>query len=318
MAASGNGMVKSKKRKKSKSAKNHDSVPPEITPTTDAPVVAMKGGAFDLEDPELPEWLAKSALKSGHYPYDKVMKDIDYEEALPRLQVELVKLQADVNATGKRIVALFEGRDAAGKGGAIFATRQYMNPRTARVVALPSPTEREHGEWYFQRYVSELPTAGEIVLFDRSWYNRAGVERVMGFCTDSEVRSFLVHAPALEKMLVDDGIVLFKFWMNISRETQLKRFHERRHDPLKTWKLSAIDYAAIQKWDAYTEARNKMLAKTHLPETPWTIVLSNDKRRARLEVIRHMLLAVDYRGKDKHAIGKVDPQIINSPDLLKD
>ena len=310
-------MVKSKKDKKPKAAKNHGSLPPEVTPKVDAPVVVLKGGSFDLEDPVLPDWLAKSALQSDHFPYDKVMKDIDYEEALERLQVELVKLQADVNATGKRIIALFEGRDGAGKGGAIFATRQYMNPRTARVVALPSPTERERGQWYFQRYAAELPTAGEIVLFDRSWYNRAGVERVMGFCTDSEARSFLVHAPAFEKMLVDDGLVLFKFWMNIGRETQLKRFHERRHDPLKTWKLSSIDYAALEKWDDYTEARDKMLAKTHLPETPWTVVLSNDKRRARLEIIRHMLHAIDYRGKDKHAIGKADPLILNGPHLLR-
>src|SRR5690606_21568006 len=273
-------------------------VPAVIAPSTDAPTLVLKGGSFDLEDPVLPEWIETGALGSGGYPYDERLKKSAYESALEALQIELVKLQTDLASSGRRIVALFEGRDAAGKGGAIFVARQYMNPRTAHAVALPKPTETERGQWYFQRYVAALPTAGGIVLFDRSWYNRAGVEPVLGFCTDSEARRFLVQAPAFEKMLVDDGIVLFKFWLDIGREMQLKRFHERRHNPLKIWKLSPIDYAAMHKWDDYSRARDEMFALAHSKRAPWSVVLANDKRRARLNIMRHVLAGIDYPGKD--------------------
>ena len=305
------GGSKDKERKK-----KAQTVPAVIAPDTDAPTLVTKAGSFDLEDVALPVWVADAAFKSGDYPYDKGIKTKAYEEELILLQIELVKLQRTVNDAGRRIVALFEGRDGAGKGGAILALRENMNPRTARSVALPKPTEVEGGQWYFQRYIGQLPTAGEIVLFDRSWYNRAGVEPIMGFCTDSERRTFLDQAPGFEKMLVDEGTVLFKFWLDIGREMQLKRFHERRHNPLKIWKLSPIDYAALNKWDAYTKARDVMIDATHKAATPWTIVLANDKRRARLAIIRQMLSSIDYRGKDKSVVGKPDPLVIGGPQLL--
>ena len=201
-------------------------------------------------------------------------------------------------ATGKRIMAVFEGRDAAGKGGAILAASAYMNPRSARVVALTKPTETERGQWYFQRYVSHFPTAGEFVLFDRSWYNRAGVEPVMGFCTKDEYELFMKQVPRFEKMIVQDIIHFFKFWLNIGREMQLKRFHDRRHDPLKVWKLSPMDIAALKKWDDYTDKRDRMLKETHTDAAPWTVVLANDKRRARINLLRHILRTLDYDGKD--------------------
>jgi polyphosphate kinase len=291
-------------------------IPAVIVPAEDAPTVKTKAGSFDLEDPVLPEWVERRALSSGGYPYDNEMKAKRYDKELVALQVELAKLQLSVNTSGQRIIALFEGRDAAGKGGTILAVRENMNPRLVRDVALPKPTEVERGQWYFQRYVGQLPTAGEIVLFDRSWYNRAGVEPIMGFCTDSECRTFLNQAPILEKMLVDDGVLLFKFYLNIGREMQLKRFHDRRHNPLKIWKLSPIDYAALGKWDAYTRALGAMIEATHRPETPWTIVSANDKRRAHLAVIRHMLSSIDYRGKDKAVVGKPDNRILGGPKLL--
>jgi polyphosphate kinase 2 len=306
-----------KKKDKKKLRRAAETVPAVITPSVDAPTLVLKAGSFDLENPVLPQWVEDRALKSAHYPYDHTMKDDDYDETLTALQVELVKLQMDVASSGRRVIALFEGRDAAGKGGAIFAVRQYMNPRNVRDIALPKPTDRETGQWYFQRYAAELPTAGEICLFDRSWYNRAGVEPVMGFCTDSEARHFLIQAPAFEKMLADDGIVLFKFWLDIGREMQLKRFHERRHNPLKIWKLSPIDYAALGKWDEYSAARDRMLKATHNSATPWTVVLANDKRRARLAIVRHMLASLDYRGKDKALVGTPDSAILGGPKLLK-
>jgi polyphosphate kinase 2 len=308
--------VKDKRRKKEKKQREKErAIPAVIVPSEDAPTIKTKWGSFDLEDPVLPDWVAERALRSGGYPYSEMKKD-DYEHELELLQVELAKLQLSVNAGGQRVIALFEGRDAAGKGGTIMAIRENMNPRLVRDVALPKPTEVERGQWYFQRYVDQFPTKGEIVLFDRSWYNRAGVEPVMGFCTDSECQTFLKQAPALEKMLVDDGIVLFKFYLSIGREMQFKRFHDRRHNPLKIWKLSPIDYAALTKWDAYTNALSAMIEATHRPETPWTIVMSNDKRRAHLSVIRAILRAVEYRGKDKGIVGKPDPAILSGPKLL--
>jgi polyphosphate kinase 2 len=309
--------VKNKRRKKEEKQRKKDrAIPAVILPQEDAPTIKTTWGSFDLEAAVLPEWVDDRALASGGYPYDDEMGKDDYERELELLQVELAKLQLSVNASGQRIIAVFEGRDAAGKGGTIMAIRENMNPRFVRDVALPKPTEVERGQWYFQRYVEQFPTKGEIVLFDRSWYNRAGVEPVMGFCTDSEHQAFLKQAPALEKMLVEDGTLLFKFYLNIGREMQFKRFYDRRHNPLKIWKLSPIDYAALTKWDEYTKALDAMIEATHRPETPWTIVMSNDKRRAHLAVIRAILGAVEYRGKDKSIVGKPDPAILGGPKLI--
>ena len=267
---------------------------------------------FDIDDPKLPDWIDDVALASDNYPYKKRLKEEEYEKELEKLQVELVKVQLWLQATGQRVMALFEGRDAAGKGGTIHATLSYMNPRTARVVALTKPTETESGQWYFQRYVPHFPSAGEFVLFDRSWYNRAGVEPVMGFCTPKEYELFLQQVPHFEKLLFQDGIHFFKFWLNIGREMQLERFHDRRHDPLRVWKLSPMDIASLNKWDDYTEKRDRMLKETHTDEAPWTLVKANDKRRARLNVIRHMLKSLNYAGKDKSVIGDIDDKILGS------
>ncbi|EKF57791.1 MAG: polyphosphate kinase 2 [Agrobacterium albertimagni] len=273
---------------------------------------------FDIDLPDLPDWIEDKALKSGGFPYDKKLSEKDYEKELIQLQIELVKVQFWMQKTGERVMALFEGRDAAGKGGAIHATLSYMNPRSARVVALTKPTETERGQWYFQRYVSHFPTAGEFVLFDRSWYNRAGVEPVMGFCTPDQYESFLEQVPRFEKLIEREGIRFFKFWLDTGQEMQLKRFHDRRHDPLKCWKLSPMDIAALHKWDDYTKKRDRMLKETHTERAPWTVLHANDKRRARLNLIRHMLLSLDYEGKDIEKIGKLDKKIIGSgPDFLK-
>ena len=266
---------------------------------------------FDIDDPKLPKWIDDVALASDDYPYDKKMKKDDYEKELEALQCELVKVQMWQQATGARVMAIFEGRDAAGKGGTINATRSYMNPRYARIVALPKPTETESTQWYFQRYIAHFPSAGEFVMFDRSWYNRAGVEPVMGFCTDEQYERFLQEAPAFEKMIVHEGIHLFKFWLNIGREMQIERFHDRRHDPLRVWKLSPMDIASLTKWDDYTEKRDRMFKETHTDHAPWTVVKSNDKRRARLNVIRHILKNLDYDGKDNKVIGDYDDKVIS-------
>ncbi|NGO64704.1 polyphosphate kinase 2 [Rhizobium daejeonense] len=280
-------------------------------------VIDGQSRIFDIDDPKLPKWINNESLASDDFPYDKKMDEAQYEDELEKVQIELVKLQFWQQKTGKRVMALLEGRDAAGKGGTIHATLAYMNPRSARVVALTKPTETERGQWYFQRYVSHFPTSGEFVMFDRSWYNRAGVEPVMGFCTKEQYEDFLKQAPRVEKLIEQDGIHFFKFWLNIGRKMQLERFHDRRHDPLKLWKLSPMDIAALNKWDDYTEKRDRMLKETHTDHAPWTIVKANDKRRARLNVIRHILLSIDYEGKDESKIGKIDHKIIGSgPDFL--
>lgn len=277
-----------------------------------------KKRVFDIDDPKLPDWIDKKAYGSDDYPYDKKLDGDEYEETLERLQVELVKVQFWQQKTGKRIMAIFEGRDAAGKGGAIHATMSNMNPRSARIVALTKPTETERGQWYFQRYVATFPTSGEFVLFDRSWYNRAGVEPIMGFCTPEEHEKFLKETPRIEKMIASEGIHFFKFWLNIGREMQLKRFHDRRHDPLKVWKLSSMDIAALNKWDDYTEKRDRMLKATHTDRAPWTVIRANDKRRARINLIRHILTTLDYEGKDEKAIGEIDDKIVGSgPGFVK-
>jgi polyphosphate kinase len=269
-----------------------------------------KARVFDIDDPKLPDWVDKRKLRAGGFPFDKKMDEDEFESELEKLQIELVKLQAWMQKTGSRVLALFEGRDAAGKGGTINAIRQNMNPRWARNVALTKPTETERGQWYFQRYVSQFPTAGEFVTFDRSWYNRAGVEPVMGFCTPEQHAQFLKEAPRFEEMIANEGIHFFKFWLDIGRETQLDRFHDRRHSPLRSWKFSPIDVAGIGKWDDYTEKRDLMFERTHSRHAPWIIVRGNDKRRARLAVIRRIVASLSYADRDLDAIGKQDGKII--------
>lgn len=265
---------------------------------------------FDIENPVLPDWVEDNKLTAGGYPYDKKMKSDEYDEMLEKLQIELVKAQAWLQSTGKRVMALFEGRDAAGKGGTIFVVRQYLNPRTARNVALTKPTPTELGQWYYQRYVDHFPTSGEFVTFDRSWYNRAGVEPVMGFCTPQQHEQFLEETPHFERMISNEGIHFFKFWLNIGRETQLERFHDRRYSPLKSWKFSPIDVAGITKWDDYTKVRDTMFERTHKEFAPWIIVRANDKRRARLAIMRRILSSLPYEGRDLEIIGKEDKKII--------
>ncbi|HVV24179.1 MAG TPA: polyphosphate kinase 2 [Pseudonocardiaceae bacterium] len=224
---------------------------------------------------------------------DKLPKNV-YERELLRLQTELVKLQEWVRAEGARLVVVFEGRDAAGKGGTIQRAAAYLNPRFARIVALPKPTERERTQWYFQRYIEHLPAGGEIVLFDRSWYNRAGVEHVMGFCTPDEHRRFLAQCPVFERMLIEDGILLRKYWFSVSDEEQLRRFESRRKDPLKRWKLSPMDLESLRRWEDYSRAKDEMFVHTDLPEARWFVVESDDKRRARINMIAHLLSTIPY------------------------
>ena len=265
---------------------------------------------FDIDDPNLPDWITDGLMTSDGYPYDKKLKRKTYEREIEALSLELIKVQRWQEETGARIMILFEGRDAAGKGGTIGAFREYLNPRAARIVALAKPTRKEGGQWYFQRYVEQFPTSGEMVLFDRSWYNRAGVEPVMGFVTPEKHEQFLRDVPAFEKLLVDDGIHLFKIWLNVGQAMQIERFHARRHNPLKSWKLSPIDIKALTLWDEYTKARDQMLERTSTEHAPWTIVRSNDKRRARLNAMRTVLSRLDYDGKDEKAIGEIDGRIV--------
>ena len=281
--------------------------------TTDRSITLSIGSQehrFDIDDPDLPKWIKQSALSSDDYPYEEKLDREDYDKQLEKLQIELVKVQFWLQSTGKRVMALFEGRDAAGKGGTINAIRSYMNPRYAHAVALTKPTETEATQWYFQRYVAHFPSAGNFVMFDRSWYNRAGVEPVMGFCTPEQYELFLLQVPNFERLIVEDGIFFFKFWLNIGQTMQLKRFHDRRHDPLKVWKLSPMDIAALSKWDDYTVKRDRMLNQTHTGYAPWTVVKANDKRRERINVIRHILLSLDYDDKDLKAIGEVDTRVL--------
>ncbi len=251
-------------------------------------------------------------FETGQYPYRSRMRAAPYEEHLLELQRELLKAQRWVEEVGERIIVLFEGRDAAGKGGTIKRFTEHMNPRTARVVALQKPTERERTQWFFQRYIAHLPAAGEIVLFDRSWYNRAGVERVMGFCTPQEYLEFMRQCPELERMLARSGVRLFKYWFSVSKEEQRLRFEQRETDPLKQWKLSPIDRASLNKWDEYTEAKEAMFFHTDTADAPWTIVKSDDKRRARLNALQHFLSTLPYPTKDKHIVSGPDPLIVGS------
>jgi len=293
----------------------------EQTKTNDTTIQLKISGSdrvFDIENPILPGWVDDGALKSGGYPYSDKLPGKEYDATVEALQIELVKLQYWLHTVGERVIVLFEGRDAAGKGGTIFAVHQFMNPRTARNVALTKPTETERGQWYFQRYIAHFPTAAEFVSFDRSWYNRGGVEPVLGFCTPEQHKKFLSEAPHFEQRLCNEGLRFFKFWLDIGQEMQLKRFHDRRHSPLKRWKFSPIDLKGITLWDEYGKARDTMLKATHSEHAPWTIVRSNDKRRARIAVMRRLLRSVPYEGRDMAVIGEEDPKIIgDGPKFLK-
>jgi polyphosphate kinase 2 len=254
--------------------------------------------------------------REGAYPYKNLLSRKSYERQKYRLQVELLKLQAWVKETGQRVVILFEGRDAAGKGGAIKRFTEHLNPRGARVVALEKPSEVERGQWYFQRYISHLPTRGEIVMFDRSWYNRSGVERVMGFCSEGEYDEFLRQAPEFERQLVRSGVHLFKFWFSVSREEQRRRFKERKGHPLKQWKLSPIDVASLDKWDDYTRAKEAMFIHCDTSDAPWTVIKSDCKKRARLNAMRYLLQRLPYKLRDLATVGAVDPLIVGRPSLV--
>ena len=252
----------------------------------------------------------RQAFETGQYPYGRPMGRRAYEEQKAMLQAELLKLQIWAQETGEKFVILFEGRDAAGKGGTIKRFMEHLNPRYARVVALTKPSDKEKGEWFFQRYIAHLPTAGEMVLYDRSWYNRAGVERVMGFCSPAEYLEFMRQVPELERMLVRSGVRLHKYWFSVTRDEQRRRFIERETDPLKRWKLSPIDKASLDKWEDYTEAKEAMFFYTDTADAPWVIVKSDDKKRARLNCLRHFLMSVDYPEKDHAVIGVPDPLIV--------
>jgi polyphosphate kinase 2 len=252
----------------------------------------------------------------GGYPYRNLLSRRSYEQQKYRVQVELLKLQAWVKETRQKVVILFEGRDAAGKGGTIKRFMEHLNPRGARVVALEKPTELERGEWYFQRYVRHLPTAGEVVLFDRSWYNRAGVERVMGFCTDEQYREFMRQAPEFERMLVHNDTYLIKFWFSVSKKEQRRRFSERQAHPLKQWKLSPVDVASLDKWDEYTKAKESMFFHTDTADAPWTVIKSDCKKRARLNALRYVLHHLPYANKDAARIGQLDPLLVGRAHIV--
>lgn len=266
---------------------------------------------FDIHAEELPDWIDQKAFHSGGYPHKRKLKRKPYEKELHRLQIELLKMLDWVKREGQRVAIVLEGRDAAGKGGAILRLTEHLNPRSVRIVALPKPTDVEARQWYYQRYVAHTPPRGEIAVFDRSWYNRAGVERVFGFCTPEQTDTFLHETPGFEAMLARDGIRIIKIFLSIGPEMQMKRLHARWHDPLKRWKLSDLDFKAIEKWNDYSLAYEKMLAMTDGSEAPWTVIKANDKRRTRIEVIRHILRQLPY-GEKNSAIGESDKGIVLS------
>ena len=255
----------------------------------------------------------RDLFRNGTYPYKTRIRKPVYEHHKKELQVELLKVQNWVKMTGQRIVVLMEGRDAAGKGGTIKRFMEHLNPRAARTVALEKPTDHERGQWYFQRYIAHLPTAGEIVFFDRSWYNRAGVERVMGFCSSLEYLEFMRQVPDLERMLTRSGIHLFKYWFSVTKDEQQQRFASRLQDPLKQWKLSPIDEASRDKWVEYTQAKESMFFYTDTADAPWTVIKSDDKKRARLNCMQHFLASLDYPEKDEHVVRGPDPLIVGTP-----
>ena len=288
--------------------------PPAVPPMGIAPadLGVPEATAREMEAMPVTAEESTSAPLPAGYPYRVRLRRREYEAEKKKLQIELLKVQSWVKDSGQRIVMLFEGRDAAGKGGTIKRFTEHLNPRGARVVALEKPSERERGQWYFQRYIEHLPTYGEIVLFDRSWYNRAGVERVMGFCTPAEYLEFLREAPEFERMLVRSGVRLYKFWFSVSREEQLRRFNSRRNDPLKHWKLSPIDVQSLGKWDDYTDAKEAMFFHTDTADSPWLVIKSDDKKRARLNCMRHVLSTLPYPGKDPKVAYPADPLIVGS------
>ncbi len=267
--------------------------------------------ALDKTDPGK-KLTREEIFKHSAYPYKHPISTAQYEKRKQELQIELLKLQNWVKDTGQKIMILFEGRDAAGKGGTIKRFMEHLNPRGARVVALEKPNEQEKGQWYYQRYIQNLPTAGEIVMFDRSWYNRAGVEKVMNFCTPAEYLEFMRQTPELERMLTRSGIHLFKLWFSVSREEQFRRFQKRRKDLLKQWKLSPIDMDSLDKWDQYTEAKESMFFYTDTKDAPWTVIKSDDKKRARINAMLHILNSLPYDNKDTHIVTAPDPLIVGS------
>ncbi len=265
---------------------------------------------WSLEFDELPKEIDAFTFPNGDYIRDEKIKKSKYNDRLEALQVELVKLQRWVREKGERVVLVFEGRDAAGKGGTIDRFMMNLNPRAARRIALSKPSDVEQGQWYFQRYAEHLPTTGEMVFYDRSWYNRAGVERVFGFCTEEQVAAFFEEVPVFEGMLKREGIHLFKFWLTVERAEQLKRFYERKTNPLKQWKLSPIDAQSVGKWDGYTRAIASMLQHSHTAHAPWTVIDANDQKRARLNAIRVVLNAFNYDSKDAENIGDLDEDLV--------
>ena len=285
----------------------------------DLPFDGAISAHFENDAPKVIRQAIKRAEKddilNDSYPHSERMGRKQYDKEMALLQIELVKLQSWVRDSGTRIAMVFEGRDAAGKGGTIGRFRENLNPRGARVVALPKPTETEAGQWYFQRYIQHLPSSGEMVFFDRSWYNRGVVEPVFGFCTDAQREHFFAQVQPFEEMLVDDGIHLFKFWLNVGRGEQLRRMLARESDPLKQWKLSMIDVKGLAKWDEYSTAISETLTRSHSVAAPWTIIRSDDKRRARLNAIRTVLHEFDYARKNEKAIGALDAQICGGPDI---
>ncbi len=307
-----NGKVKSAA---STQAASDVGVSPEVTPgepangqkNSSAAAAAARHAISEMRhDPEA----IRRAFETGTYPYKRKMPRKAYEKHKAELQVELLKVQNWVKETGQKVVILFEGRDAAGKGGTIKRFTEHLNPRSARVVALEKPTEQEQSQWYFQRYIAHLPSAGEIVLFDRSWYNRAGVERVMNFCSPQDYLEFMRQCPQFEQMIVRSGVHLFKYWFSVTQDEQLRRFKSRETDPLKHWKLSPIDRASLEKWDDYTEAKEAMFFYTDTADAPWTIVKSNDKKRARLNCMQHFLSQLSYPDPDDSVLRGPDPLIV--------
>ena len=282
--------------------------PPVMEPPVPAEEKPARPGPREF--PRAAPDAVREAFEQGIYPYHRPMGRVAYEAEKARLQAELLKVQIWAQETGQKFVILMEGRDAAGKGGTIKRFMEHLNPRYARVVALTKPGDKEKGEWFFQRYIQHLPTTGEIVFYDRSWYNRAGVERVMGFCSPSEYLEFMREVPELERMLVRSGIRLYKYWFSVSRAEQRRRFVERETDPLKMWKLSPIDKAGLDKWDEYTEAKEAMLSYSDTADAPWIVVKSDDKKRARLNCMRHFLATLNYPGKDAAVVGVPDPLIV--------
>ena len=278
---------------------------------------ALKGMLNEPETAVHPDEVLSAHWRDATvYPYRNLMARKTYEKQKYRLQVELLKLQAWVKATGQKVVILFEGRDAAGKGGTIKRMMEHLNPRGARVVALEKPSDVERGQWYFQRYVQHLPTAGEIVLFDRSWYNRAGVEKVMGFCSDAEYKEFMRQAPEFERNLVRSGVHLIKFWFSVSRDEQRRRFKERETHPLKQWKLSPVDLASLDKWDDYTRAKEAMFFHTDTADAPWTVIKSDCKKRARLNAMRYVLHKLPYTNKDLSQVPQPDPLLVGRANVV--